>query len=298
MPKLSIIIPVYNAEKYLSRCIDSILAQPYKDWELLLVDDGSQDNSRAVCERYCSTEFTPPHCIRLIHKQNGGVSSARNAGLEQAIGEYVTFVDADDWLEPNTITKQLFDENFDIVKIPRNRGSRYKVYCEDVFLRTHKQVWKFAATDYNHECWGKFYRRGVIGENRFRTDLRMGEDVLFIAEILEKTNSLHVVAHQGGYHYFTNEQGAVACLSEAADYPQLQEALLALTLQHHNPIAWHFLTEHLYINKQLGTLYDFAARLSVIQILSAPIKWVKKKELIKYKLKGIIGQKRLPAPTN
>lgn len=60
MPKLSIIIPVYNAEKYLSRCIDSILAQPFKDWELLLVDDGSQDNSRAVCERYCSAEFTPP----------------------------------------------------------------------------------------------------------------------------------------------------------------------------------------------------------------------------------------------
>lgn len=96
MPKVSIIVPVYNVERYLCECIDSIIAQTFVDWELLLVDDGSTDNSRLICEDYASKDKR----IRVAHKPNGGVSSARNVGLDAACGKWVTFIDADDKILP------------------------------------------------------------------------------------------------------------------------------------------------------------------------------------------------------
>ena len=95
MPKVSIIVPIYKAEKYLHRCVDSIIAQTFTDWELLLVDDGSPDRSGEICDEYTGRD----NRIRVIHKENGGVSSARNAGLDVAKGQWVVFVDSDDWCE-------------------------------------------------------------------------------------------------------------------------------------------------------------------------------------------------------
>ena len=95
--KISIIVPVYNAKSYLSRCIDSILNQTYQDFELILVDDGSTDCSGEICDKYASNDIR----IRVFHKPNGGVSSARNLGLSKINGNYVIFVDSDDFLMPN-----------------------------------------------------------------------------------------------------------------------------------------------------------------------------------------------------
>ena len=92
MPKASIIVPVYKAEKHLRRCIESIVHQTYTDWDLLLVDDGSPDGSGGICDEYAGRDAR----IRVFHKENGGVSSARNLVLENVRGEYVTFVDSDD----------------------------------------------------------------------------------------------------------------------------------------------------------------------------------------------------------
>ena len=91
-PKISVIVPVYNVEMFLRRCIDSILAQTFTDFELLLIDDGSKDKSGEICDEYATKDVR----IRVFHKQNGGVSSARNVGLNHAIGEYICFCDADD----------------------------------------------------------------------------------------------------------------------------------------------------------------------------------------------------------
>ena len=95
MPKISIIVPVYNVEKYLRKCVDSILNQTFKDFELILVDDGSIDTSGKICDEYNLKD----NRIKVIHKENGGLSSARNAGLDIAQGEYIGFVDSDDWIE-------------------------------------------------------------------------------------------------------------------------------------------------------------------------------------------------------
>ena len=91
-PEISVIVPVYNVEKYLSECIDSILAQTFRNFELILIDDGSKDKSGEICDGYALKESR----IKVIHKENAGVSEARNSGLEMAIGEYITFNDSDD----------------------------------------------------------------------------------------------------------------------------------------------------------------------------------------------------------
>ena len=96
-PTVSIIVPVYNAEKFLNRCVDSILGQEYRDFELILVDDGSRDMSGSICDAYAKTDER----VVVIHKENSGVSDTRNQGIERAKGTYLQFVDSDDWLTPD-----------------------------------------------------------------------------------------------------------------------------------------------------------------------------------------------------
>lgn len=97
---VSVIVPIYNVEPYLEKCVDSILAQTYPDLEVILVDDGSPDGCGAVCDRYAAQDAR----VRVVHKENGGLSSARNAGLDAATGEYVMFTDGDDWIEPDMVS--------------------------------------------------------------------------------------------------------------------------------------------------------------------------------------------------
>lgn len=110
-PKISVIVPVYNVEKYLHRCIDSILAQTFTDFELLLIDDGSTDGSGAICDEYA----TKDNRVRVFHKENGGVSSARNLGLDNMRGGYLTFVDSDDWVDSTYLGELIEYSDADLV---------------------------------------------------------------------------------------------------------------------------------------------------------------------------------------
>ena len=111
MPQISVIVPVYNAEKYLHRCIDSILAQTFSDFELLLIDDGSKDNSGRICDEYAAKDSR----IRVFHKKNGGVSSARNMGLDNAKGDWITFVDSDDWVKQDYLYSMISQPDADLI---------------------------------------------------------------------------------------------------------------------------------------------------------------------------------------
>ncbi|MDD4969987.1 MAG: glycosyltransferase family 2 protein [Paludibacter sp.] len=114
LPKISVIVPVYNAEKYLNKCIDSILNQTFTNFELLLIDDGSKDNSGVICDEYAKKDKR----VRVFHLENGGVSTARNSGIENAIGEWINFVDSDDWLEQevfNDVLKKIRNIKVDLV---------------------------------------------------------------------------------------------------------------------------------------------------------------------------------------
>lgn len=113
LPKISIIVPVYNMEKYLRQCVDSILAQTFKDWELLLIDDGSKDSSAAICDEYAAVDSR----IRVIHKENGGLADTRNMGIEMATAPLIGFIDSDDWVDPDmyeTLYKTMVDNDADI----------------------------------------------------------------------------------------------------------------------------------------------------------------------------------------
>ena len=109
MPEVSIIVPVYNVEKYINRCVDSVLAQTFTDFELILVDDGSSDNSGAICDTFADMDVR----VKVIHKVNDGVSSARNVALDIAKGEYIVFIDSDDAVSPMYINELIQYKNYD-----------------------------------------------------------------------------------------------------------------------------------------------------------------------------------------
>ena len=200
--KVSIIVPLYNAEKFAHRCIDSILAQSYDDYELLLVDDGSKDGTSALCDDYAQEH----RCIKVFHKENGGVSSARNLGLNHATGEWVTFVDADDWVEPNFLqsVQNADDKKVDWV------FAEWRTLWDDgrpnELNRTDKghiisgrdevkRIWNEMAGDDICRCpWGKFFRRAIIEDNNLRFDesLRYGEDTVFNYQYFSLVHSLQL----------------------------------------------------------------------------------------------------------
>lgn len=135
MIKLSFIVPLYNVENYLCKCVDSLLAQEYSNYEIILVDDGSTDNSGTICDEYASSSFvhslTRSVVIKVIHQDNAGLSAARNAGLKVAQGEYVCFVDSDDYWQPNVLgglMAQVEQENLDVLRFDyQNVNEQYAV---------------------------------------------------------------------------------------------------------------------------------------------------------------------------
>ena len=171
---VSIIVPVYNAQNSLERCLMSIIRQRYPQWELILVDDGSQDDSLEICKRYCDRDSR----IRVIHTENCGVSSARNTGIENAHGEYITFVDSDDMIHPDFLSECLSNKEDLIVtnyiKPSTIDSLHYKeVHPELVFQQ--KGV---------RPVWGKMFVRKVIEDHhiRFEPNIRYAEDTIFVLE--------------------------------------------------------------------------------------------------------------------
>lgn len=188
-PLISIIVPIYNAESYLNRCLDSILAQTYKNWEAILVDDGSKDNSGKICDEYAKND----NRFKVIHKANGGVSSARQTGLEAAIGDFVIHADSDDWLE-NNMLEELIDHQrkissefivFDFYRANRKGGR--KVSKQSINL-DHRQLLKDIVSGHiNNSCWNKLIKKSIIDNYNacFPKGINLGEDKCFLAILLK-----------------------------------------------------------------------------------------------------------------
>lgn len=186
MPKVSIIVPVYKVEKYIRECLDSILAQSFTDWECLLVDDDSPDNSGEICDEYAQKDAR----ISVYHKENGGVSSARNLGLDKACGEWVMFVDSDDAIAENTLeicVHHAERENLDIVQFSFARDKRELGNLEgiDTDVLTREEYIK--VNEYLVCVWGSLLRSDIIQSNvmRFDTSLKLAEDQMFIYNYMD-----------------------------------------------------------------------------------------------------------------
>lgn len=205
-PFISIVVPVYNVEKYINRCIDSVLDQSYANWELLLIDDGSSDNSGKICDSYSMKD----NRIRTIHKPNGGVSSARNLGIEQASGDFITFIDSDDWVESDYlqdfVNRNPIKES--IVVSGLLSQNPYEVYVSFSYKNEQTSI-KFAnelIVKYDLFRDGgptnKLFDLQLIKVNKlnFRTDLSYHEDHIFVFEYYLLINKIILSAYNG-YHY-------------------------------------------------------------------------------------------------
>lgn len=230
MPVISVIVPVYNVEKVLYHCIDSILNQLFSDFELILVDDGSTDNSGKICDEYSEKD----NRILVIHKPNGGVSSARNAGIEAAQGEYICFVDSDDYLESNYLKE--------LIETKRKHADYDNIWCgfqtvEDYFGKNKKIV--IAENDVGiscytlenimilHEKWldaspcNKLFNKKIIQQYaiKFPENLSLGEDLLFNFEYLDRTQGTILVINQPLYNYIRDGKESL----DNKYYPNLLE---------------------------------------------------------------------------
>lgn len=195
----SIVIPVYNAKASLERCVDSWLCQTRKDLEIILVDDGSSDGSKELCDELAKNHSGT--CVRVIHQANSGVSAARNAGIRAAEGEFLLFTDSDDYVEPDYLEKMaVLQENSDadlvlcgyhhlydgadIVKVPGETHVSAMAEFQQEFLELYKK------SDLNMP-WNKLYRKALAGV--FDTSLSLGEDLLFNLEYLSKCRRVAVL---------------------------------------------------------------------------------------------------------
>ena len=212
---VSIIVPIYNTAAYIPKCVESVLKQTYPHFELLLIDDGSQDGSRAICEAMCSTDSR----IHLLPREHGGVSPARNAGIEAAKGEYLFFLDSDDTMHPRLLEAlcELTEATGASLatEVYRHVDADSSHSFLDSLDASSDKVWEYSYMDnaeairqfssrkngYNfHGIGGKLVRRSVVGSLRFNEELGNGEDTLFVYQLLERGPSA-VILWEEWYYY-------------------------------------------------------------------------------------------------
>lgn len=189
---VSVIVPIYNSSLFLERCIDSIIAQTSKDWELILVDDGSTDGSADICRKYASADSR----IKYISKKNGGVSSARNVGLDAAKGELVLFVDSDDAIVPNTLERVLSkqtEHDYDCVVWGCDQnGHIWAPEADEDYLDIidfNKDFIRHLNTELLCPCWNKLFKRKFIN-SRFNESISHAEDFIFCLDYLKRCRNM------------------------------------------------------------------------------------------------------------
>jgi glycosyltransferase involved in cell wall biosynthesis/DNA-binding MarR family transcriptional regulator len=220
MPEVSIIVPVYNAEKSIARCVDSILHQEYEDFELILVDDGSKDGSPAILDAYAKQDAR----VKVIHKPNSGVSSTRNLALDQAKGKYIQFLDADDWIPDNStkmMVRDAVDKDVDLVVgdfyrvVGKNVSRKGSIISNDVMtLQEFAEKMMNSPSDFYYGVlWNKLYKNEIIQNYNVRMDedLSWCEDFIFNLEYLLHVKT--VSALQIPVYYYVKTEGSLVAKS-------------------------------------------------------------------------------------
>ena len=219
-PLISVIVPVYNAEKTLRQCANSILCQDYRDFELLLIDDGSKDNSPSICDEYAAKDYR----VKVFHKPNGGVSSARNLGLEKAHGKWITFIDADDY-----ITDGFFDgiakPDNDLLIVPyiwlRKGKNSLDERLNNYDLIEKENIKPFFNTYLTTAILrgpcAKFYKRELLKDIRFDESMKVAEDTLFVHHYLLKCERIYCL-HKGRYVVNLADVGAEVKYKSTTEY--------------------------------------------------------------------------------
>lgn len=277
LPLISVIVPVYNAEQTLKECIDSILTQSVKDFELILIDDGSKDSSPNLCDQFAQKDSR----VIVIHQKNEGVSSARNAGLDIAKGKWITFIDSDD-----SITNGYFEninnahEDILICGFKKKKGQQLfkgfnpkDCYCHSLsdFLKT------YLSNSIVRSPWGKFFQHKLIGNMRFLTDMKIGEDSQFVFRYLAKCSTFCLIKN-AEYIFKVDDRPDDIKYAISVDYAEkslthLLDAFKEMEKTHHIGKAsfipylsyfkkiskneWRKKTSLWYRNKEINKLYQY-----------------------------------------
>jgi len=200
MKKISVVIPVYKVEEYLSKCIESLINQKYKNLEIILIDDGSPDNCPQICDNYAKKDSR----IIVVHKKNEGVSVARNTGIDIATGDYISFVDSDDFVDDtfSDICNEINNRNFDVVIVPLNKIEKDEelIAITDV---TYSQIIRKTEISIS-STWSKFFSREIIGNERFLKGVPIAEDKEFVCRILSKCKEVLII-NKPFYNYLIRE---------------------------------------------------------------------------------------------
>lgn len=234
MPAISVIIPVYRVERYLDACVSSVLAQTFGDFEIILVDDGSPDGCPALCDAWARKD---PR-IRVIHRENGGLSAARNTGIEAAKGQFLTFVDSDDLLEPDTLRRAWEAQRqysadlvvYNLVYVDENNrplaSPDFTVFRDEVL--DEAEVWRryFALEEqkiYYVVAWNKLYRAELFRELRYAEGKRY-EDQFLMPQLLAQCGRIACLAYPG-YRY-VQRGGSIMAQGSSRNYLDRSEFLL------------------------------------------------------------------------
>lgn len=221
---VSVIIPIYKAEYVINCCVNSVISQTYRDIEIILINDGSPDNCKYICDNYKERD----NRIKVIHTKNNGVSKARNLGLDNAHGEYIIFVDADDYLESNAIEmliKRAKQNDSDLVIcgykiVNKNQTTPISLLKEDTFDQENflEQMSKNADHIYYGAIWNKLYRTTIIQENRlrFQEGISFAEDFLFNLEVLSNASIISTLDNFL-YNYRNGQTDTLSTMTRQVD---------------------------------------------------------------------------------
>lgn len=206
MAEVSMIVPVYQVEKYIGQCIESVLNQTFQDFELILIDDGSKDNSGRICDLYAAKDER----IRVIHTENRGAAAARNTGLDQASGKYITFLDGDDYLAENMIARlhQVIDDSAydmvvcDFLNLLPNENDNFIVHLKERTVNG-REVLEHLKNEKSYGVWtvvwNKIYTREILKNLRFPNG-KYFEDEFFSNQLYLNSNQIHVISDVLCYH--------------------------------------------------------------------------------------------------
>lgn len=209
---ISVIVPIYNVEKYLRKCVDSIINQTYKNLEIILVDDGSLDNCPKICDEYAKQDIR----IKVIHKENGGLSDARNAGMKVARGEYISFIDSDDWIKPEMIEgmyNRMIEDNSDLVSsgvlwVDENGAEiRNATVSENCVLNT-EQAMKELINDgkLKQHVWNKLYKADLIKNILFDKG-KYHEDVFWSYKVIGEAKRVSI--DKNSYYFYVQRSKSI-----------------------------------------------------------------------------------------
>ena len=289
-PELSIIVPIYNSEKYLKKCIESILCQSYKDFELILINDGSTDNSIEICKHYVKKDSR----VNLVNKKNTGSSDTRNIGINQSKGKYISFIDSDDWIEANMLDHKINLAKkynldmvisgicFDKVDSSGNIISTINNYNDVLWLNKNEVrsniINIFPNALINSSC-NKIYKSELIKSNKIKfKSTEIGEDTLFNIDIIKEINTIGII-HNSYYHYMKYENNntlTTKIIDNAYDkYIYIHKEIIELFS------SWNITNNETYskINETMFAQY-FATTLKILSANNSKYSYKEKKKML------------------